>query len=99
MKYQLPKQQRVHKCSAKAVYVAQKSYLADHPTSAGSDLTSTKLIKYLPGNFTAMPSAQSLEDEDLTLSFTEIPPFFKLGTTRYAPSTTRADGLWDVGGL
>ncbi len=83
----------------KAVYVAQKSYLADHPTSVASDFTEAKLIKYLPGTLTAMPTASSLDDEELTLAYKVIPPVFKLGSSTYDPSDSTSDGLWDVGGL
>lgn len=83
----------------KAVYVAQKSYLADHPTSLASDFTELKIVKYLPGNLTAMPTAASLDDEELTLSYKVIPPVFKLGSSNYDPSDSTSDGLWDVGGL
>ncbi|MEC5127952.1 type II secretion system protein [Verrucomicrobiales bacterium BCK34] len=83
----------------KAVYVAQKSYLADHPTSLASDFTEAKLVKYLPGNLTGMPTAESLDDEELTLSYKVIPPVFKLGSSTYDPSGSSSDGLWDVGGL
>ena len=83
----------------KAVYVAQKSYLADHPTSLASDFTEAQLVKYLPGNLTALPTAESLDEEELTLAYKVIPPVFKLGSTPYDPSDSTSDGLWDVGGL
>lgn len=83
----------------KAVYVAQKGYLADHPTSLASDFTESKLIKYLPGTFTAMPTANSLEDEELSLAYKVLPPVFKLGSSPYDPSDSTNDGLWDIGGL
>lgn len=83
----------------KAVYVAQKSYLADHPSALASNFTEAKLVKYLPGNFTAMPTAESLDGDELTLSYKVLPPVFKLGSTTYDPSGSSNDGLWDVGGL
>jgi len=83
----------------KAVYLAQKSYLADHPTQGAEDFTSGKLIPYLPGRPGTMPSAQSLDDEELTVDFTVMPPVFTRGEADYDPSDSTSDGLWDVGGL
>ena len=83
----------------KSVYIAQKSYMADHPTTSPSSIGSSDLIPYLPGNPGSMPEAQSLNDEDLDLKFTVMPPVFELGGTTYDPSDSAEDGLWDVGGL
>lgn len=83
----------------KSVYVAQKSYLADHPTESYSSLTSTKLIPYLPGRSGSLPTAKSLDDQDLSLNFTVMPPEFQLGGAVYDPSGSNTDGLWDTAGL
>ncbi len=83
----------------KSVYIAQKSYMADHPTTSPSSVGSSDLIPYLPGNPGSMPEAKSLNDEALDLKFTVMPPVFELGGTTYDPSDSSEDGLWDVGGL
>jgi hypothetical protein len=83
----------------KGVYIAQKSYLADHPTSSYANLSASDLIPYLPGRSGALPTQKSLEDADLTLDFQVMPPSFELGGTTYDPSDSPSDGLWDVGGL
>jgi len=83
----------------KAVLIAQKSYLADHPTQTTSDLTAAKIIPYLPGRPGALPTATSLEKEELTLSITVMPPVFLRAGEPYDPSGSPTDGLWDVGGL
>jgi len=81
----------------RAVYVAQKSYLADRPSKTISTFTAAELIPYLPGNPGSMPTAKSTGDQSLTLNFTTMPPFFMMGTDRYDPSGSNTDGLWDVG--
>jgi prepilin-type N-terminal cleavage/methylation domain-containing protein len=83
----------------KAVYIAQKSYMADHPTKTPSSLTSSNIIPYLPGNPGSLPSTKSLDDEDLTINISLMPPVFELGGSTYDPSDTAEDGLWDAGGL
>jgi type II secretory pathway pseudopilin PulG len=81
----------------KGVYVAQKSYLADHPTKTATDFTSSKLIPYLPGQSGAMPTSESLDGDTLTLDFMTMPPTFQLNGDTYDPSGKFQDGLWDVG--
>ncbi len=85
--------------SRKSVYVAQKSFLADHPTKNTSDFTASKLIPYIPGERGAMPTAGSLDDALLTLQFSDIPPTFQLSGSNYDPSGRTTDGLWDIGSL
>lgn len=85
--------------SLKSVYIAQKGFLADHPTETYSTLTSDDLLPYLPGRPGAIPTATSLEDQDLSIDFQVMPPILKLGETSYDPSDTNSDGLWDVGSL
>ena len=85
--------------SLKGVYVAQKSFLADHPTKDSSYFSSSALIPYLPSQSGSMPRAKSLEDEILTLDFSIIPPVWKLAGSTYDPSDEPTDGLWDVGNL
>lgn len=83
----------------KAVYLAQKGYLADHPTESYGTLTAAKLIPYLPGQGSALPTAKALNDSDLTLEITTMPPTFKLSGSVYDPSGSSTDGLWDTAGL
>lgn len=85
--------------SLKAVYLAQKSYLADHPSDDFADFESTDLIPYLPNRPGAMPTAVGLEEETLTLNFNVMPPQFQLSSSAYDPSNSSTDGLWDVGSL
>jgi type II secretory pathway pseudopilin PulG len=85
--------------SLRSVLIAQKSFLADHPTEPVSELTAAKIIPYLPGRPASLPSAQSLNKEPLTLSVNVMPPVFLLGEEVYDPSGAPDDGLWDVGNL
>lgn len=83
--------------SLRAVYAAQRTYMADHPTAAMTSLTEAELIPYLPGGVTTMPTAVTLKDEPLVLNVTASPPYFTTGGTRYDPSGSNSDSLWDVG--
>lgn len=83
----------------KAVYIAQKSYLADHPAKSYADFVADDLVPYLPNRPGAMPTAVGLDDEELSLKFTAMPPRFALGDADYDPSDSPSDGLWDVGSL
>lgn len=83
----------------KSIYLAQKSYLADHPTEDSSDLTGAKIIPYLPGRPGALPTGISLHNEDLIPDVTVMPPVYELDGSAYDPSDATNDGLWDTGGL
>lgn len=83
--------------SLQAVYAAQRSYLADHPTTDIKNVPSSELLPYLPEGWSTMPTATGLSGEPLTANHTVMPPYFMAGTNRYDPSTTQTDGLWDVG--
>ncbi len=85
--------------SLKSVYVAQKSYLADHPSDNYADFVAEDLIPYLPNRPGAMPTGVGLEDEALTLNFNVMPPEFQISGSAYDPSDSDTDGLWDVGSL
>lgn len=80
-----------------SVYVAQKTYLADHPNADPATLTSAMLLPYLPDGTTQMPVRTGLDDQALTLDFTQVPPVWKDGGTIYDPSPPGNNGLWDVG--
>ena len=83
----------------KAVYSAQKGWLADHPTKNPSDFTANKLLPYLPSQPDSMPTAESLDRESLELDYSEMPPVFRSSGSVYDPSDSGDDGLWDVGGI
>lgn len=85
--------------SLKSVYLAQKSYLADHPSESYADFEANDLIPYLPNRPGVMPTGVGLEEETLTLNFNVMPPEFQLNTSAYDPSDSPTDGLWDVGAL
>jgi prepilin-type N-terminal cleavage/methylation domain-containing protein len=86
----------------RTVYVAQRTYLADNPTDAVTSLTHAKLLPYLPNNPTAFPTGKSLTSATLYARVNVSPPYFTTtagGTsgTRYDPSNSTTDSLWDVG--
>jgi prepilin-type N-terminal cleavage/methylation domain-containing protein len=80
-----------------AVYAAQRSYMADHPTANVAALTSTLVQSYLPQGWSAMPVVTGLNGESLSIDVTVMPPRFLAGTTPYDPSDKPNDGLWDTG--
>jgi type II secretory pathway pseudopilin PulG len=81
----------------RGVYAAQRMYLADHPTTAVTSLTSANLIPYLPNNPGVMPTILSLDDTALGINVTVSPPVLTLGGAVYDPSGGSSDSLWDVG--
>jgi type II secretory pathway pseudopilin PulG len=83
----------------RAVYIAQRSFLADRPSKTISTFTTAELIPYLPGTPGAMPTAKAITGQALILNFTTMPPFYMVGTQRYDPSGSQTDGIWDVGTL
>ena len=81
-----------------AVYSAQRSYMADHPTADITAVTSNDLKTYLPTGWSAMPTAVGLKGESLVLDHKIMPPAFVTGSsTKYDPSNSEKDGLWDIG--
>jgi prepilin-type N-terminal cleavage/methylation domain-containing protein len=82
----------------RAVYSAQRMFLADNPTRAVSSLTSAELVPYLPMGGTSMPTVKSLTNANLSIKFDVSPPVVNAGTgTTYDPSGSSTDSLWDVG--
>lgn len=81
----------------RAVYLAQKSYLADHPVDNIANVSSAELIPYLTGGRTQIPAVVSLEGETLAITFTTIPPTVASGGGVYDPSGSNTDSLWDAG--
>ena len=80
-----------------AVHAAQRSWLADHPTSDISNVTSIQISAYLPQGWDVLPTAIGLENETLTLDFNTMPPRWVDGGVTYDPSKSPSDGLWDAG--
>jgi len=82
----------------RTVYSAQRTYLADNPTTAVSTLTHAKLLPYMVGKPTAMPTIEVLDGRELAIRVTVIPPVIDAGDgTNYDPSGSTKDQLWDVG--
>lgn len=80
----------------RSVYIAQRAYLADHPTEDVATLGPDLIIPYLPGG-AELPSIVSLEGIPLEIDLTSMPPVFLEGGAPYDPSDRTDDGLWDVG--
>jgi prepilin-type N-terminal cleavage/methylation domain-containing protein len=89
----------------RTVYVAQRTYLADNPTASLSTLTHTLLLPYIQNGPTTFPTAKSLTNATLNVYVGASPPFFTTTSTtsgasaptRYDPSGSNTDSLWDVG--
>ncbi len=86
----------------RSVYSAQRTYLADHPTTPVASLTHAALLPYLPGGPAAFPTAISLENTQLHALVTVSPPRLTVtpggvAGVRYDPSGSFTDSLWDVG--
>jgi type II secretory pathway pseudopilin PulG len=82
----------------RAVYTAQKMYLADNPTAPLASLTDALIIPYLPNAPGAMPTAVSLTGAQLTINVNASPPVLTGGVAgNYDPSGSTTDSLWDVG--
>jgi prepilin-type N-terminal cleavage/methylation domain-containing protein len=89
----------------RTVYVAQRTYLADNPTTAVTSLTHTLLLPYIQNGPTSFPTSKSLTGATLNIYVGQSPPYFTTsGTTtgasaptRYDPSGSNTDSLWDVG--
>ncbi len=80
----------------RSVYIAQRAYLADHPTEDVATLGPELITSYLPGG-AEFPSIVSLEGIPLEIDLTLMPPVFLEGGAPYDPSDRPDDGLWDVG--
>lgn len=78
----------------KAVYQAQRLYLADNPTTVVGDITAANLIPYLPNGMTAIPTITGLDDVEYNITVNVSPPII----TGYSdPSSSTDDGQWDAG--
>lgn len=81
----------------KLVYVAQKSYLADHPTNSIGSVTEGDLTPYLPIQGSTIPTVESLDGDQLPIDINVMPPVALAAGAAYDPSGSSSDGLWDVG--
>lgn len=86
----------------RTAYVAQRTYLADNPTVPLTSITPAMLLPYLPNNPATFPTAKSLESATLYPRVNVSPPYMTttsggISGTRYDPSQTTSDSLWDVG--
>jgi prepilin-type N-terminal cleavage/methylation domain-containing protein len=86
----------------RTTYVAQRTYLADNPTTPVTSLTPALLLPYFPGNPATFPTGKSLTGTNLTVRVNVSPPYMTASTggtsgTRYDPSANTSDSLWDVG--
>lgn len=85
--------------AVKAVYQAQRLYLADNPTTALSAITEPDITPYLPAGYNgAMPVVDGLDGENLGFIIDQSPPYLHDDTdNRYDPSGSTVDSLWDAG--
>ncbi|MGL4398928.1 MAG: type II secretion system protein [Luteolibacter sp.] len=82
----------------RSVYTAQRLFLADNPTTAISSLNPALIGPYMPNNTGVVPTVQSLSNTTLTILVDRSPPEINAGSgTRYDPSGSFTDSLWDVG--
>ena len=80
--------------SLRVVYIAQKTYMADHPTESVADLVAADLIPYLANGATAIPTIEKLDGSFVGITLSVMPPVV---VGPYDPSGRTDDGLWDVG--
>jgi len=78
----------------KAVYQAQKLFLADNPTSAVADITQTDIIAYLPNGLLEIPQVKGLDGSPRDIIYTVSPPIID---GNYDPSPPGDNSLWDAG--
>ena len=78
----------------KAVYQAQRLYLADNPTTQVANLTNADIIPYLPTGMAAMPTVTGLDGVAYNINVTVSPPTI-IGYEDQSKSAD--DGQWDAG--
>lgn len=88
----------------RTVYVAQRTYLADNPTTTVTNLTHALLLPYIQNSPATFPTAKSITGGTLNVYVGQSPPFLTTTATttgapptRYDPSGSNTDSLWDVG--
>ena len=78
----------------KAVYQAQKLFLADNPTTLVANITAANITPYLPNGMAAIPQITGLDGTARNIVITTSPPTISGG---YDPSSSNDDSLWDTG--
>jgi prepilin-type N-terminal cleavage/methylation domain-containing protein len=89
----------------RTVYVAQRTYLADNPTTALSAVTPALLLPYIQNSPAAFPAARTPTGAGINIYVGASPPYYTTTATvsgaaapsRYDPSGSYTDSLWDVG--
>jgi type II secretory pathway pseudopilin PulG len=82
----------------RSAYVAQRTYLADYPSTDVSTLTRAQLLQYVPNAPTSFPTVKALDDSVLQVNVSVSPPVVDSGDgSAYDPSGDPGDSLWDVG--
>jgi prepilin-type N-terminal cleavage/methylation domain-containing protein len=82
----------------RSVYVAQRTFLADHPTTRLSSLTEAALLPYMPDQAATFPKVEGLDGTLRSININVSPPVVKDSSgTVYDPSGNPKDSLWDVG--
>lgn len=82
----------------RAVYSAQRLYLADRPTAVVANIQASDIIPYLTNGATSIPTVTSLQGAALTIKVNVSPPVINAsGGGTYDPSGGSKDSLWDVG--
>lgn len=82
----------------RTVHTAQRLFLADNPTTSVANITNALVAPYMPNNTGVVPTVKSLSNADLTIIVNVTPPIINAGSgTRYDPSGSFTDSLWDVG--
>ncbi len=82
----------------RSVFTAQRLFLADNPTTSVATITSARIVPYLPNSPGVMPTVKSLSNTNLSIIVNVSPPIINAGSgTRYDPSGSFTDSLWDVG--
>ncbi len=82
----------------RSVHTAQRLFLADNPTTSVANITAALIAPYMPNNAGVVPTVRSLSGTSLTIIVNVSPPIINAGSgTRYDPSGSFTDSLWDVG--
>lgn len=82
----------------RAVYSAQRMFLADRPTTLVTNIQASDIIPYLTSGATSLPTVKSLTGATLTIKVNVSPPVIDSGSgSAYDPSGNSTDSLWDVG--
>lgn len=82
----------------RSVYVAQRTYLADHPTTKISTVSRSDLLPYLPNKPNTFPTVAGLDSVVRDIKVTVSPPVvIDSSGAVYDPSGKPNDSLWDVG--